>query len=238
MTPMRTIDRFVTSRFGRRVAGRIRAYFDARFEGATRIPDDGPALVVGNHSVFGIDAFVLGALFAERGRMPYWLGDWILFRFAPGRMAMEAVGCVEGAHETAVRLLREGHLVVVYPGGILDSAKGRDERHRLQWRDRTGFARVALEARACIVPVAVLGMDDALSIVAREPFLGRALFGDSRYDFPIVTGRWGLPLPRRVPVTVHALDALAPEGDATREEDVWRLREAVREALQGRLDRG
>jgi 1-acyl-sn-glycerol-3-phosphate acyltransferase len=238
MPSMRPIDRFVASRVGRGIAGRIRDYFDARLEEAERIPKEGPALVVGNHSVFGLDAFVLGALFAERGRMPYWLGDRILFRFAPGRRAMEAVGCVEGAHHMAVRLLGEGHLVVVYPGGILDSAKGTEERHKLQWRDRTGFARVALEARAPIVPVAVLGMDDALSIVAHEPVLGRAIFGDPRYDFPIVVGRWGLPLPRRVPVTAHALEAVEPQGDAGREEDVWRLRERVRERLQGRLDRG
>jgi hypothetical protein len=67
---------------------------------------------------------------------------------------------VKGDRDLAEGLLREGELLMIYPGGVREAAKGPWEREHLLWEGRTGFVRIALKSRAQIVPAAVLGAAD------------------------------------------------------------------------------
>jgi 1-acyl-sn-glycerol-3-phosphate acyltransferase len=234
--PHARIEAFRQSAFGAGCVRAILRYFDARLEGAENIPQDRGALLVANHGPFGFDAFVLGALLAQRGRMPYWLADRHLWKTPGLGRALDFVGAIRGERAPAVELLSRGELVVVYPGGIFDSYKLSTERHRLQWRGRRGFAHVALAAQAPIVPVAACGVDDMYRVLAREPALGRILFGDARYNFPIALGRWGTLLPQPAKIVVHVLPPLEPTGHPDDESAVLRMRNAVESAVQAQLD--
>jgi 1-acyl-sn-glycerol-3-phosphate acyltransferase len=63
--------------------------------------------------------------------------------------------------ETAVRLAREGEVVVMFPEGTRRK-KGLVKKHRA--RARSGAARIALEAGVPLVPAAVAGTDKLLSL--------------------------------------------------------------------------
>jgi 1-acyl-sn-glycerol-3-phosphate acyltransferase len=58
--------------------------------------------------------------------------------------------------ETAVRLAREGHAVVMFPEGTRRT-KGLRKKHEARWR--TGAARIALEAGVPLVPAGISGTD-------------------------------------------------------------------------------
>lgn len=235
----RTVARFADSLAGRAVMEGILRYFEARFEGRDHVPRRGGALLVANHGMNGHDGVVLGALLhRETGRLPYWLGEKNLWRIPLFDRLARFIDAVPGEPESAVSLLRRGEIVVVYPGGIDDSFKLSSERHKLQWGRRSGFAKVALAAGVPVVPVAALGVDDMFTVLARERWIGRALFGSRKYDLPIAYGRWGTPVPRPVPVTIRALSPVPPEGDATDPEAVERMRSRVWEAVQRALDDG
>ena len=60
------------------------------------------------------------------------------------------------AIDTAVRLCREGHVVVMFPEGTR-RLKGLRKRHEA--RARTGAARIALEAGVPLVPAGISGTD-------------------------------------------------------------------------------
>ena len=60
------------------------------------------------------------------------------------------------AIETAVRLCRDGHIVVMFPEGTRRE-KGLRKRHEA--RARTGAARIALEAGVPLVPAGIAGTD-------------------------------------------------------------------------------
>ena len=60
------------------------------------------------------------------------------------------------AIDTAVRLCREGHVVVMFPAGTR-RLKGLRKRHEA--RARTGAARIALEAGVPLVPAGISGTD-------------------------------------------------------------------------------
>ncbi len=236
---MRGIDKWVGTIPGDRVVNTIIDYFPATLTGEEHVPLEGGALLVGNHGLFGIDAFILGALMARHlGRLPTWLGERHLWAtpFLPPALAY--VGAIVGEPEAATRHLTAGELVVVYPGGIHDSFKTSRERHRLQWGSRAGFARVAMRAGVPIVPVAACGIDDAYHVLAREPGLGKLLFGHSRFNFPIAFGRRGTLLPKKVPVSFRVLTPIDTTGDASSAEDVERVRAATHRALSRALGTG
>ncbi len=230
------VDTFLESRAGKALISRVLGYFDARLEGAHHLPKEGGALLVANHGLFGFDAFVLGALLAKNGRTPWWLADRNMFSTPGFTPALQFAKAIPGAPEPAMDLLRRGELVVVYPGGIFDSYKLSRDRHRLHWRGRSGFVKIAMSAGVPIIPVAACGVDDMYRVVAREPLLGRLLFGDARYNLPIAFGRWGSLLPKRVPVVVHALGVVPTHGDVSDEGRIQSLRDLVEQMIQSKLD--
>lgn len=232
-----SFQRFPESVAGRRFLDGLLRYFDASFVGHERVPREGAALLVANHGIFGFDAFILGALlFRHTGRLAVWLADRNLWKLPVLAATLDWVNAIPGTPEAAVACLRAGELVVVYPGGILDSYKHARDRHKLKWRDRAGFARVALRAGAPIVPVAACGVDDMYRVIGRDPLLGRIFFGDWRYNWPIALGRWGTLVPRPAKVTLHALAPVLPAGDAGEPGDVERVRRYVHDSIQAKLN--
>lgn len=233
---MRGVEAFASTKLGDALIARLLRYFDARLVGGEHIPKRGGALLVANHGLFGFDAFVLGALLQRHGRMPWWLADRNMFKTPGFTPILDFAKAIPGAPAAATKLLSRGELVVVYPGGIFDSYKLSRDRHRLHWRGRNGFAKIAVCAGVPIVPVAACGVDDMYNVVAREPGLGRWLFGDARYNLPLAFGRWGTLLPKPAPVVVHALGVVPTEGDADDEAHVQALRDKVEAMVQSKLD--
>jgi 1-acyl-sn-glycerol-3-phosphate acyltransferase len=216
---------------------RLISLFDARLSGAERIPREGAALLVGNHACLGLDSFAFTPLcIRDAGRMPRFLGERNLWRVPGVARFLTSVGAVPGTRDRAVQLLDQGHLVGVYPGGIDDSWKTASEAYRLKWGMRAGFAHIALRARVPILPIVGDGIDDLLTIVARERWVGRRLFGSERYDLPWATGAYGLPfVPRRIPLVFHVLEPIVPTGDANDLADVERVRAATFDAMESVL---
>lgn len=214
----------------------VAGYFHATLEGVEHIPRQGPALVVSNHALFALDTAVFGALIVEHvQRFPRFLSDRALWKVPGLRQMIQAVGGLPGDPQSAQALLREGELVVVYPGGVDDSLKHNWQHHRLMWKQRAGFARVAMSAGVPIIPVVGLGIDDMYTVVWREHFLGRKLFGSPRYDLPLAMGAYGTPLPRRAQQHFIVLPPIDTAGDPSSEQDVERVRAATFDALEERL---
>ncbi len=193
-------------RYGRlaRVLKPLSRYFRTRIDHVERIPEGG-ALLVGNHSTWGIDSFALiPALFEQTHRPVRGLAEKMLFANALGRRIFHSAGAVPGTRKVAVELLERGELCLCYPGGDHDSFKRWWERHTLKWTGRTGYVRVALLSGAPIVPILGVGIDDAFPVLTQDRVMSRRIFGSSRYDLPIFltgagvsafTGPIALPIP-------------------------------------------
>jgi 1-acyl-sn-glycerol-3-phosphate acyltransferase len=223
---------FAGSDSGQRLARTIADRFHAAIHGDEHLPRKGGALLVGNHAFTGFDALVLDALVIDRTRRPLrFLGERNLWRLPGIRALLDATGAIPGAPEEAVRLLEEGELVAVYPGGIDDSFKLSAEAYTLKWGERAGFARVALRARVPIVPVAATGIDEFFTLLRRETFLGRSLLGSPRYDIPLPSRL----LPNFVPLDYHVLAPIPADGDPDDPDAVRRLRGLTHDALESVL---
>jgi 1-acyl-sn-glycerol-3-phosphate acyltransferase len=167
-------------------------WFRVEVEGIDHVPDTGGALLVSNHSgALPPDApMIMQALRNEhrRSRPVYMLGEhW--FKGYPGvSMLVGKIGLVPAHPANAQRLLRdEGRLVLVFPEGQKGSRKLFWQRYRLRRFGRGGFVRTAMRAGVPIVPIAVLGAEEAMPIFAHVPLLERVtglLYFPINHAFP------------------------------------------------------
>jgi hypothetical protein len=161
--PSAGLKSFFGTRAGKASLSAIAGYFHATVEGGEHIPRSGGVLIVSNHALFALDAAVLGALLIrDFDRHPRFLGDRNLWKIPGLRELITAIGALPGEPHAAEDLLRQGELVIVYPGGVDDSLKLSSQRYQLQWKTRAGFARVAMAAGVPIIPVVGYGIDECL----------------------------------------------------------------------------
>lgn len=142
-----------------------RAVLQPRFVGVDHLPA-GPAVFVGNHTIYGfLDAAVLVEwMFHERGVLLRSMGDHVHFQIPVWRELFLAAGVVDGTRDAADQLLLQGHSLLIFPGGAREVARRKGERYPLHWKQRTGFVRLAVKHGLPLVPVAMVGMDDAFDV--------------------------------------------------------------------------
>jgi 1-acyl-sn-glycerol-3-phosphate acyltransferase len=211
--------------------------------GLEDLPRAEPALYVANHSgLLPYDGLVLThVLERETGLRPRFLvADWLVtLPFAQPWLAR--VGGVRACRENAHRLLRRDHSVIAFPEGIKGAAKVFADRYRLQRFGRGGVVRVALEAGVPLVPVAVVGAEEAHPVLFKLHGLARAVglpFVPVTPTFPWLGPAGLVPLPSKWRIRFGsplATDRLGP-GAAEDEVLVSRMTEELRGQIQSMLD--
>jgi 1-acyl-sn-glycerol-3-phosphate acyltransferase len=137
-----------------------RAVFRIRVEGAEHLPSTGGAVVAANHAS-ALDGVILGAvIWWRRRRAPRFLIAAEFFRNPVFRVVLRALGQIPvhrgqgdaGAFERAVASASSGSVIGVFPEGRVNP----EPEGPLQ-PARTGAARIALAARAPVVPIGIWG---------------------------------------------------------------------------------
>jgi 1-acyl-sn-glycerol-3-phosphate acyltransferase len=224
-----------------------RYWFRVEVEGIENVPADGGALLVSNHSgALPPDApMIMQALRNEHpARRPlYMLGEhW--FKGYPGvGMLTNKIGLVAAHPANAQRLLHdEGKLVLVFPEGQKGSRKLYWQRYRLRRFGRGGFVKTALRAGVPIVPIAVIGAEEAMPIFAHVPLLQRLtglIYFPINHAFPhfgLAAGMMYLPAKFKIRfLKPISLEDHGPD-DAEDLELVRSLSEEVRERIQAEVD--
>jgi len=153
-----------------------RHWFRVETSGIENIPEQGGALLVSNHSgALPPDApMIMQAIRNEHSspRPLYMMGEhW--FKGYPGvSMLANKIGLVPAHRENAQRLLHdEGRLAIVFPEGQKATRKLYWQRYRLRRFGRGGFVRTAIRARVPIVPIALIGAEEAMPIFAHLPLM-------------------------------------------------------------------
>jgi 1-acyl-sn-glycerol-3-phosphate acyltransferase len=151
-------------------------WFRAEWEGLEKIPREGGALLVSNHAgAIPSDApVIMHGIEKELHRPVYGLADQF-FKKTPfvGTMWARAGGVV--AHpDNAYRVLRERkELALVFPEGTKGTSKTYNERYRLRRFGRGGFVEIAMKAGVPIIPIAVVGSEEAMPVLFKIPSLAR-----------------------------------------------------------------
>ena len=222
-------------------------YFRVRTVGINRIPDEGAALLVANHSgTIPLDAVMMQHAVAvehPQRRVVRNVGANLVWRTpfisALARKSGTAVACDEDAYQ----LLERGELVGIFPEGFKGVGKGWKERYRLQRFGRGGFIELALRARVPIIPVAIVGAEETYPMIADIKPLARILglpYFPVTPTFPLLGPLGALPLPSKWVIEFGAPVPMDdyPEEAADDAMLVFDLTDRIRDRIQQMLVRG
>src|SRR3954449_7391633 len=151
-------------------------WFRAEVEGIENVPASGGALLTSNHSgALPPDAAMIAKAIKEehpQGR-PLNITVEHFFKGYPGfSMLIPKLGCVAAHPANVHRLLYdEEQLVLVFPEGRKGTEKLYKDRYRLRRFGRGGFVEAAMRAQAPIVPVCVIGAEEAAPVFAQVSVL-------------------------------------------------------------------
>jgi 1-acyl-sn-glycerol-3-phosphate acyltransferase len=212
-------------------------YFKVQTHGLEHIPKHGRAMLVGNHSggVALDGAITAAACFyeLEPPRLAQAMTDRFVNKSPFGSLWSNRLGHFTGLPEHAIRLLEEDRLLLVFPEGAKGTAKLFSERYDLV-DFGTGFVRLAMKAKAPIVPFAFLGGGEAIPTVHNSKRLG-ALFGAPYV--PITPYLLTLPLP--VQLDLYVSEPMWFEGSGNEDDKVVQdCVDQVKARIAGLLDAG
>ena len=226
-------------------------WFRGEVRGLGNIPENGPVLLVGNHSGGNMspDSLVFTLAFSTYfgvERRFYQLAHNLVLSM-PGLGFLRRYGTVAASPENAERALSSGAAVLVYPGGDYEVHRPSWEANRIDFDGRRGFVRLALDHDVPIVPVVSIGGQETALFLSRGEGLSRLLMLDRLFRLKVlpisIAAPWGLnvgdmlghvPLPAKI--TIEVLPAIDLREQFGAEPDVDEIYEHVTTTMQETLD--
>ena len=152
------------------------------------IPEEGGVILAPNHPS-DLDSFILGAAI---NRQLHTMGKEELFRKRFAGFIFRKLNAFpvrrgvfdREAIRTAIKILKDGHVIDMYPEGTVSLDGSLQE-------PKSGTAFIALQAKAAVVPVAIIGSFNVMSKGQRFPRphkvtlkFGKPLYFDEYYGKP------------------------------------------------------
>lgn len=219
-------------------------WFRVEWEHFERIPTQGGGLLVANHAgAIPSDApVIMHGIESRLGRPVYGMADYF-FRTVPfvGTMWSRSGG-VAARPENAARLLGDqGQLALVFPEGSKGPSKSFSERYHLRRFGRGGFVEIAMRSGAPVIPLAVVGSEEAMPVLFKVPALAKLL--GTPY-FPVTAnllamGPLGIVMPFPAKIKISVLEPITFDVEPGLEryprslvlEEADRVRELIQEQV-------
>jgi len=226
-------------------------WFRARVRGLENIPEEGPVLLVGNHSGGNVtpDTIVFTLAFNT-----YFGVERRFFQLAhnlvlamPGLGYLRKYGTVAASPENADKALSSGAALLVYPGGDYEVHRPSWDSGKVDFGGRKGFIRLALAKDVPIVPVVSIGGQETALFLSRGEWLARLLGLDKIFRLKVLpislSIPWGLnigdmmghiPLPSKI--CIQVLPPIDLRKEFGRHPDIDEVYDEVTRRMQATLD--
>jgi 1-acyl-sn-glycerol-3-phosphate acyltransferase len=221
-------------------------YFRVEARGIERVPNEGGALIVANHSgTLPLDALMTQVALWDHhpvGRHLRMLAADVVFTMPYVGSYARKAGHTLACNPDALRLLGGGEVVGVWPEGFKGIGKPFSERYRLQRFGRGGFVSAALRTGTPIIPTAIVGAEEIYPKIGDIKPLARLLnvpYVPVTPTFPWLGPAGLIPLPSKwyivfgEPIETSGYDPAAADDPML----VFNLTDQVRESIQDTLYR-
>lgn len=206
-------------------------YFRYEVRGIENIPKK-KALVVMNHGVVPYHGFLLAKKIIDKLQVyPRGLGAEFLFTIPGVREIFLKGGAVNASPRNAERLLRQGEVVLLAPGGIYEALIAKKGLRRIPWERRMGFAEIAVKTGTPIVPTYCRGINSVYwnSYLMLKPRI--KLLEKTRFSLPFFFGLGFFPLPRKLIHVVGRPISSSRKRGESREDGIQRVHREVVNAV-------
>ncbi len=220
-------------------------YFRAEVRGLQNIPEEGPVLLVGNHSGGNLTpdthvfTLAFSTYFGVERRFHQLAHNLVLSM--PGLGMLRKYGTVAATPENAERALDVGAALLVYPGGDYEVHRPTWESARVDFAGRRGFIRLAQAKAVPLVPVVAIGGQETALFISRGEGIARLLGLDRMFRLKVLPISlalpWGLnvgdmlghiPLPAKITMQVlEPIDVSSMDVDEAYELVIGRMQTAL-----------
>ena len=226
-------------------------YFRAEVRGLGNVPEEGPVLLVGNHSGgnltpdTGVFTLAFSTYFGVE-RAFYQLAHNLVLSM-PGLSFLRKYGTVAASQANARKALQAGAAVLVYPGGDYEVHRPIWESGRVDFGGRKGFLRLALDEGVPIVPVVSIGGQETSLFLSRGERLAKGLRLDKLFRLKVLPISIALPwiinvgdmaghLPLPAKITVEALPPIDLRREFGADPDLDEVYDHLVRQMQETLD--
>jgi 1-acyl-sn-glycerol-3-phosphate acyltransferase len=226
-------------------------WFRGEVRGLGNIPEEGPVLLVGNHSGGNVTpdttVFTLAFCAYFGVERPFYQLAHNLVLSMPGLGFLRKYGTVAASPDNADKALSAGAALLVYPGGDYEVHRPTLDRNRVDFNRRKGFIRQALTHDVPIVPVVSIGGQETALFLSRGEGLARAFGLDRMFRLKVLPISlalpWGLnvgdmlghiPLPAKI--TIEALPPIYLREEFGEDPDLEEVYDHVTRLMQDTLD--
>ena len=230
------------------------SYFRLEISGLENLPATGSGLVVGNHNggLEPVDTFIAAMEIMKHfgvERRVYGLGHDFIFRESSLGEFVELLGGLRANNYAAHMAFALDSLVIVYPGGDLDTFRSFKNRDKIDFGGRKGFIKLALKEKVPVYPMVSAGAHETFFVLSRGEKIAEKLNFHKKLRtsvFPLVFSiPWGItsgfmpyiPLPSKI--SIRFLEPIIwddlSEKDAENSEVLEKCYSEVTEKMQKAL---
>jgi 1-acyl-sn-glycerol-3-phosphate acyltransferase len=226
-------------------------WFRGEVRNLGNIPEEGPVLMVGNHSGGNMtpDTFIFTLAFSTYfgvERAFHQLAHNLVMA-SPYARLLRSGGTVAASPENARTALESGAALLVYPGGDWEVHRPTRDRNKVDFAGRKGFIRLALDVDVPIVPVVAIGGQETALFISRGAWLAQLSGADRLLRLKVLPISlalpWGLnigdflghiPLPAKI--TVEVLEPINVREQFGENPDLNEVYDHVTRVMQEALD--
>lgn len=171
--------------------------------------------------------YLVAKVVLHKRRIIHSVVDSFLFHVPGFGAILNSFCCTPGTVNSCSNDLSEGNLLGLSPGGVYEALFSDSKEYKVMWKNRLGFAKIALEAKVPVIPVFTKNIRE----VVRNFSFGKRLMM-SIYDkirFPIAPIYGGFP----VKLTTFIGDPIAYDPNDTPET----LRDKCKSALEELIEK-
>lgn len=216
-------------------------YWRVKTTGINNIPNEGKALIVGNHSgTLPYDgAMLAAAIYNEhpvRNDARFLVENFVYHMPILGSF-MYRIGGVRACPENAERLLATDHLVIVFPEGVKGIGKYYKDRYKLQRFGRGGFIKLCIKTKSPLIPVGIVGAEEIHPILFKSNSLAKTIgvpYIPITPTFPMLGLLGMIPLPSKWAIHFGKPISFAKYSPTMLDDEitVHKLSEMVRDKIQ------
>lgn len=139
------------------------------------------------------------------------MADRFLFKIPGFAIISESCHVSPGTIQSCASILRDGNMLAISPGGVYEAQFG-DHYYELLWKNRIGFAKVALEARVPIIPMFTENLREAFRSVGLFRRLFHKIYTWTRFPARPLYGGFPVKLRTYLGAPIYCDETMSPEA--------------------------
>ncbi|KAH0548373.1 transmembrane protein 68 [Cotesia glomerata] len=186
-------------------------YYGYEVVGMENIPIDEPVLFVYYHGAVPIDLYYLIAkMVLLRSKIIHTVADNFLFKVPGFAIICDVMKLIPGTVQTCSQILQEGNMLAIAPGGVYEAQFG-DSYYKLMWKNRMGFAKVAVESKVKVIPFFTRNLREAFRTVSWGRRLWLRIYALTRFPFAPIYGGFPVKLVTYIGKPIDYQEGLNPD---------------------------